>query len=134
MLWWVEIKEIQYNIDMKNTTANDINILINIKTADDIKSVEVLDMYEDDHAMCAEVEINGAFVFFGWYGDNGLAFLEYWKDSERARKELFQALEHQTQAAIEALDENEYTPEMEDWLAAFNARQEAMWGANKAKK
>lgn len=119
---------------MKDTTANDINILINIKTADDIKSVEVLDMYEDDHAMCAEVEINGAFVFFGWYDDNGLAFLEYWKDSERARNELFEAVRHQTEVAIEALDESEYTPEMEAWLVAYNTQLEAMWEANKAKK
>lgn len=119
---------------MKDTTVNDINILINIKTADDIKTVEVLDMYEDDHALCAEVEINGAFVFFGWYGDNGLSFLEYWKDSKRARNELFQALEHQTEAAIEALNESEYTPEMAAWLEAYNARLEASWATYKAEK
>lgn len=119
---------------MKDTTANDINILINIKTADDIKSVEVLDMYEDDHAMCAEVEINGAFVFFGWYADNGLAFLEYWKDSERARNELFDNVRHVTAQAIEQLDESEVTAQMKAWVTAYNTQLEASWATYKAEK
>jgi hypothetical protein len=117
---------------MKDTTATDINILINIKTADDIKSVEVLDMYEDDHAMCADVEINGAFVFFGWYDDNGLAFLEYWKDSERARKQLFQALEHETAEAIDQLDESEVTAQMDAWLSVYKKQQQELWDKNHA--
>jgi hypothetical protein len=114
------------------TTANDVKILMAIKSADDIKSVEVLDMYEDDHALCADVEINAAFVFFGWYDYNGLSFLEYWNESERARNELFDNVRHKTAEAIEQLDESEVTAQMDAWLSVYNKQQQELWDKNRA--
>ncbi len=112
------------------TTANDVKILMAIKSADDIKSVEVLDMYEDDHALCADVKVNDAYVLFGWYDHNGLSFLEYWTESERARNELFENVQHITAQAIEQLDESEVTAQMRAWVSAYEANLRQRWAKN----
>jgi hypothetical protein len=101
------------------TSIQDINILIAIKSPADITSVELVDMFIDDHACCAEAKINGAYAFFGWYDEISLGFLKYWKDSPTARQDLFESLKTVTRNAITDLEEDgavELSAEMNEWL------------------
>lgn len=70
-----------------------------IKERADIKSLEILKEYEDDHQMCADVKINGIQVEFLWY--DTLGFLEYWDESDRAFKKLVECLAYEIQRAEE---------------------------------
>ena len=83
--------------------------LLNIETRSDVKSLEVLKIYEDDHLQCADVIINDVPVQFLWYDDIG--FLEYWDESDRAFKALKDSLinmfEIELDATIDELDNEE---------------------------
>jgi Fe-S-cluster formation regulator IscX/YfhJ len=66
--------------------SKDIKPLTKIKNRSDIKSFKVVDEYEDDHQQCAECIINGIKIEFMWYDELGCLY--YWKDSEKAFKDL----------------------------------------------
>jgi hypothetical protein len=80
---------------MKNT----IQDLKNIQTPQDIKSFEVLDIFEDDNAQCASCKINGVAIEFLWYDSVG--FVEYWNESKKAFKQLLDAINHSVDMATE---------------------------------
>jgi hypothetical protein len=75
-----------------------------IKTVDDIKSVELLDTWEDDHEMCAGVEINGVKMGFWWIG-SGIGAFEY-PDSPKAKKDVLEMIKEAVQDAYEDTDES----------------------------
>lgn len=66
--------------------------LLNIKSPSDIKSFEVVDIYEDDNAQCADVIINGIPIEFLWYDNVG--FVSYWNESKKAFDALLEAIEY----------------------------------------
>lgn len=98
----------------------DIETLMKIKTADDIKTVEVLNYFTDDHQQCATVEVNGAKIEFLWY-DN-LGFLEYWKDSAKAAKDLVDNIKHMLYAFCieQRIVDGTATAEMQQWADAYD--------------
>ena len=92
-------------------THQQIKQLAQIKTIQDIKSLDVTNEYEDDHQQCADVEINGIAIEFLWY-DN-LGFLEYYDESAKAAAKLLKSIQFIIYNAIEELDE------MDDELQAI---------------
>lgn len=102
---------------METPTINDIKTLIQIKTANDIRSVEVVDDFIDDGQHCAIAEINGANIEFLWHDD--LKFLTEWQTFKGA---LFHNLQHTLmQHHIEPLLLNgEATEEMVEWADRYD--------------
>jgi hypothetical protein len=98
----------------------DIETLMKIKTAADIKTVEVEEYFTDDHQQCATVEVNGAKIEFLWH-DN-LGFLEYWKDSAKAAKDLVDNIKHTLNAFCieERIIDGTATVEMYQWAYAYD--------------
>jgi hypothetical protein len=102
-------------------TIKDIETLMKIQTAADIKTVEVEAYYEDDHQQCATAKVNGAEIEFLWY-DN-LGFLEYWNDSAKAANDLVENIKHTLYAfCIERrIVDGIATAEMLQWADAYDA-------------
>lgn len=114
-------------------TADDIKTLLSIKCADDITQVEIIDEYEDDHARCADVKVNGAPIEFMWY--ENLGFIHYWNDSPKAKQDLFANIQHSIDAWIvqPAIDDEEATASMIEWQQAYNSWLEQRIAANSKK-
>lgn len=131
----------QHNLTQKQTkattnmkrTADDIATLLSIKCADDITQVEIIDEYEDDRAICADVKVNGAPIEFMWY-DN-LGFIRYWNDSPKAKQDLFESIQHSIDTWIvqPAIDDAEATASMIEWQQAYNSWLEQLQAANSKK-
>ena len=85
---------------------NEINALLQIKSAKDIKSVVIENEYEDDHQQCADVKINGIDVEMLWYDE--LGFLHYWNESPKALKRLIKAIQHCCFVAMENMSDDEF--------------------------
>ena len=88
-------------------TIDQIKNLLFIATPADITSFVVEDIYEDDHAQCADVVINGAPLEFLWYED--LGFINYWTESKKAMSELVSAIYAAVQMKLDDVDESEWT-------------------------
>lgn len=68
--------------------------LLAIQGPEDIKSVEVLSAWTDDHLPCIGLRLNGVEVGF-WWTDPALEGLaEAAPESKRARLRIFELLEH----------------------------------------
>jgi hypothetical protein len=89
----------QMNDDVDACTKEE---LLQIKSAEDIKSVEIENEYIDDHQQCADVKINGIKMEMLWYDD--LGFLQYWDESPKALKRLIKAIRH---CCFVAMDDRE---------------------------
>ena len=87
-----------------------IKALLAIKSIDDIKTLDVINEYEDDHQPCADVEINGIAVEFLWF-DN-LGFLQYYDESPKAAAKLLKSIRYIAFAALEELSD-EWDEEMQ---------------------
>ena len=86
--------------------AKQIEALLQIKSAEDIKSVIIEDEYEDDHQQCALVKINGIKMEMMWYDE--LGFLQYWNESPKALKRLIKAIQHCCLVAMENMSDDEF--------------------------
>jgi hypothetical protein len=73
-------------------TPEEIEVLLKIKTPEDIKSLHIISEYTDDHLLCKDVEINNVELSFMWYDDFG--FLKYYKESPTAMKDLVDSIEY----------------------------------------
>ena len=92
-------------------TKQQIKQLAQIKSINDIKSLDVTNEYVDDHQQCADVEINGVAVEFLWY-DN-LGFLDYYDESAKAAAKLLKSIKFIIFAAIEELEPQEMDDELD---------------------
>lgn len=63
-----------------------------IKSREDIKSFNVKRIYEDDHLLCVELEINGVDIEFLWLDD--IEFIYNWKFVDRSFKVLLEFIEY----------------------------------------
>jgi hypothetical protein len=88
-----------------------IKQLLQIKTIEDIKSLNIIDQYEDDHQQCAEVEINGINVEFLWFDE--LGFLQYYNESAKAAMKLLHAIRFFVFATLDQMDEADFDEEMQ---------------------
>lgn len=89
-------------------TIEQIKNLLSITTPSDITSFVVDDIYNDDHAQCADVIINGAPLEFLWHRD--LQFINYWRESKMAFEALIGAIYAAVQLKLdEAADEDKWT-------------------------
>ena len=84
-------------------TNEQIAAVISIREPSDISSFEVKSVYEDDHAQCADVVINGTPLEFLWYDNIG--FIEYWAESPKAMKHLVNAIMAAIQMKLDDVDE-----------------------------
>ncbi len=98
----------------------DIETLMKIQTIADIKTVEVMEYFADDHQSYAIAKVNGAKFEFLWR-DN-LGFLEYWKDSAKAANDLVENIKHTLYAfCIEhRILDGVATAEMLQWADAYD--------------
>ena len=101
-------------------TIKDIETLMKIQTIADIKTVEVMEYYEDDHQQCATAQVNGAEIEFLWH-DN-LGFLEYWNDSAKAADDLVANIKHTLNAFCieQRIVDGVATAEMLQWANAYD--------------
>ena len=84
-------------------TNEQIAAVISIREPSDITSFKVENVYEDDHAMCADVVINGTPLEFLWYDNVG--FIEYWKESPKAMNHLVSAIMAAIQMKLDMAEE-----------------------------
>lgn len=63
-----------------------------IKTREDIKSFNIKRIFEDDHLICVELEINGVDIEFLWLDD--IEFIYNWKFVDRSFKVLLEFIEY----------------------------------------
>ena len=61
-----------------------------VKTVTDIRKLQVKEAFIDDHLNCVVVSINDVLFEFFWYDSVG--FIEYYKDSIEAFKDLKNAM------------------------------------------
>lgn len=87
-------------------TKQQIEQLLQIKSVDDIRSVEIENEYTDDHQHCADVKINDIDLEMLWYDD--LGFLKYWDESPKALKRLIRAIRHCCFVAMEEMGDEEF--------------------------
>ena len=78
----------------------ELQVLKAIASLDDIKTVKIVNIFEDDHLMCADTKVNG--IDIGFYYCDTLGFLDYWDDSSRAKQDLFAALQNSIE--VEEMD------------------------------
>lgn len=95
-------------------TQQQIKSLLQIKSIDDVQSLDIINEYTVDHSPCAEVEINGINVDFLWYDE--LGFLRYYKESPKAAKKLISAIHASAVAVAENLEED-YDEELKQLIA-----------------
>jgi hypothetical protein len=95
-------------------TQQQIKSLLQIKSINDVQSLNIIDEYTDDHLPCAEVEINGINVDFLWYDE--LGFLRYYKESPAAANRLIDAIHASAGAMAENLEED-YDEELKQLIA-----------------
>lgn len=128
----ITLKQNTATTNMK-PTAKEIATLLATKKADDITSVEIISEYEDDHAMCAEVRVNGAPIEFLWY-DN-LGFIHYWNDSPKAKQDLWESIQYSLDVWIvqPAIADATATASMLEWRQAYNSWLEQQIAANSKK-
>jgi hypothetical protein len=62
-----------------------------IKTREDIKSFNIKRVFEDDHLICVELEINDVDIEFLYFDDIG--FLYNWEFLDRSFKVLLESIE-----------------------------------------
>jgi len=62
-----------------------------IKTREDIKSFNIKRIFEDDHLICVDLEINNVDIEFYYYDDIG--FLYNWEFIDRSFKVLLESIE-----------------------------------------
>lgn len=67
----------------------DFETLSRIKTVKDLKKVEILDDWHDDHCPCVGVRINGVHVSFWWLTETAMAAFHY-PDSRKAAQMIFE--------------------------------------------
>jgi len=72
---------------------NNIKQLLEIKKPSDIKSLEIVRTFEDDHLPCCDAKINGIEIEFYYY-DDGFGFLKYYKESATAFEDLLGAIQN----------------------------------------
>jgi hypothetical protein len=101
-------------------TIEQIKNLLSIATPADITSFVINDIYEDDHAQCADVVINGVPLEFLWFDNVG--FIDYWNESPKAFDKLLSAITAAVTMVLESIDESEYTAEHEALLQLANRR------------
>jgi RNA polymerase sigma factor (sigma-70 family) len=81
------------------------NVLNNIKTVDDLKSVEVVGEWSDDHVPCVGVKINGVEIGFWWLDNSGIAAFHY-PDSGKAKQTIVDIIIDQIKMYNEDPDNN----------------------------
>jgi hypothetical protein len=80
-------------------SSEELNKLATIKTPDDLKSVEVLDTWRDDHETCVGVRVNG--IEFGcWWIVSEFAGAFYYWDSARAKADIVEYISQCVEDAI----------------------------------
>ena len=62
-----------------------------IKTKEDIHTFQINKIYEDDHLICVDLEINNVTMSFNYYDDIG--FLYLWEYKEDSFNKLLGAIE-----------------------------------------
>lgn len=65
-----------------------------IKSAADIKSIKVIDTFEDDHCICFNFEMNGQFFERLWSNHTELAAVEYFNESIKAKQIVMQMVDN----------------------------------------
>lgn len=94
------------NDPIKQQEIEKLKSLLNIKQLSDIKSLDVVDEWEDDHEMCYAVEINGVVVEFLWM-TSIIGALTYYNDSPRAFNDLIEAIKYAVETELEEMSEED---------------------------
>ena len=89
------MKEPKYERDMTDLPEKDVKKLMAIKKIEDIKSVELIEIWNDDHQPCAGLKLNGVTFGMWWVSYETIAAIEYGTDSKKARKKLLEAIKYQ---------------------------------------
>ncbi len=77
-----------------------------IKAPADLKSVEYLNDWMDDHILCVGAKINGVPVGFWWIGHDGAADIKHAGDSPTAKKGVVEIVKQYVEAGEDELRDN----------------------------
>lgn len=80
---------------VEDLSQEDFDVLAQIKQADDIKTCELISMWEDDHCPCVAVKINGVAVSFWWLADKYAYAFEYAHDSASAKQRVYDCVDYE---------------------------------------
>jgi len=85
--------------------SNDFNQheLLKIKSADDIKTAELVNEFSDGNIPCADALINNIEVALYFCGSKVIGALEYSNESPSARQAVFDALQSETSVTISSM-------------------------------
>ncbi len=91
-----ELEDLEYYREQNDDTFSDVEAIMAIKRPEDIKSLEIVDIYEDDHEVCADVIMNGEIEFGAcWITHEFLADLIYAaKGTESAKVEVYDYIKY----------------------------------------
>ena len=77
--------------------------LLDLKSAADITSTELVHEFSDDHIPCADAKINGIEVSLYYCGTVAVGALEFANESPKAREAVFEALQTEISASINSM-------------------------------
>ena len=77
--------------------------MLSILKVEDIKTVKLVREFEDDHIACADALINGVEVGLFWCGSATIGALEFWKESPKAKKRVFEAVRSEVETSINVM-------------------------------
>lgn len=111
--------------------------MLSILKVEDIKSAKLVREFEDDRIACADALINGVEVGLFWCGSATIGALEFWKESPKAKKKVFEAVRNEIETSINIMFDMTDADLLEelrekDALIAYNAALD--YAAKRGKK
>jgi hypothetical protein len=86
-----------------NLSMNNQHLLLDLKSADDIYTTELIHEFSDDHIPCADAKINGVECTLFYCGSVTIGALEYADESYNARKRVFESLQAEISMTINSM-------------------------------
>jgi hypothetical protein len=80
-----------------------------------IRTISVVTTYTDDHITCVVVDINGSRFDWRWCGDEVVAGIRYYHESNNAKQLVAQYLEHYfIEQMVDAIVDNDCTDSFDE--------------------
>jgi len=105
---------------LEERTPEEALALLSIKKTSDIKTMEYIDDFQDDHIVCVVGLINNIRFTFWWCGPSLVGAFQYGEDNEKAKKQILTTLKGNLECDIQSMfDKND-----EELLESITAHRE----------
>ena len=82
------MSKLKYERDFATLTKKEMRKILAIRKLDDIKTIKLMNSWQDDHITCAGFRLNGVQMALWWCGEEIVGAIKYADESSRARKDL----------------------------------------------